>query len=245
MDQWIGKPLKIRFILVNPAKPTNIGASARALKTMGFTNLALVNPPDILDGHTRALAHGAQDILEDASIYSSTQAACDGWDYVVGTTTRHRRTPIPYQDAHTIVTALEGKASSISSLAIMFGCEASGLSNDDIALCDMITTIKTGAPYPSLNLSHAVMVYAYELSRLANTTTLTTKDRRLTEAPPPPQEFQVLKERVSRILKTFELREPNGIMRDTLLGLGRLGRTEISLVQKITGQLEKKLGLRE
>jgi tRNA/rRNA methyltransferase len=153
------------FILSHPAVPENIGAAARALVTCGFTDLVLINPQGHEDIRARWLAVGAKDVLEGARIVSSLEEAIIGADLVIGTTARHRRFPRPILDSRELASFIKEKNDPDIRIAIVFGSEQNGLSNEELALCQIGTSVAIAAPYPSLNLAQAVMVYAYELSR--------------------------------------------------------------------------------
>lgn len=155
------------FILSHPAVPENIGAAARALVTCGFNDLVLINPEGHEDIRARWLAVGAKEILEKARIVSTLAEASIGADLVIGTTARHRRFSRPIIDSRELASFIKKKNDPDMRIAIVFGSEQNGLSNDELALCHIGTSVSIAAPYPSLNLAQAVMVYAYELSREA------------------------------------------------------------------------------
>ncbi len=152
------------FVLVEPQIPGNIGSTARAIKTMGFSRLVLVNPVDYMNvSEARWLAHGAEDILDSAIVVSSLQEALEGINYVIGTTNRGREpwfNPIlPVRDAVPEILGFMQKQPT----AILFGREDRGLSNDALEMCHRLVRIPAAILHPSLNLSQAVMVCAYEL----------------------------------------------------------------------------------
>jgi tRNA/rRNA methyltransferase len=158
--------MEIFFILVEPAVPENVGASARALKTMSFNNLRLVNPCDYLSAEARKLAHGAGDILTSATVFSSMGKATGDLDFVIGTSAKGRRVKHDYYPVDQLPDLIARKGNFIRRIGIVFGREESGLSNEEIHLCDIISYIPMAGRYPSLNLSHAVMIVAYELSAI-------------------------------------------------------------------------------
>jgi len=158
-------PLKnIRIVLVRPTRPANIGAAARAIKNMGLSHLVLIQPEDPLGSDAYALAYGAHDLLEAARIYKTLPRALARCRYVVGTTARTHKgygKPVSLMTAMPDILARAGR----HPVAILFGPESSGLSNDEIALCQTLVTIPTAEAHTSLNLAQAVMVVAYELMR--------------------------------------------------------------------------------
>ena len=192
--------MDITFILVNPAVPENIGAAARALKTMGFRKLVLVNPPvDFMD-RARILAHGSGDILDDIEIHHHFEEAINGLDFLIATSSKKRRTNEEYVRAGDLHELLTQKQENLHQVGIIFGSEESGLSNDLVKRCDVVSFIPLADPYPSLNLSHAVMVFAYLLSGIKGS--LNKKKIKKQDS-----SVKVLKEKISIILKDFELKQ--------------------------------------
>ena len=150
------------IVLHRPARAANIGAAARAMKVMGFSRLVLVSPTVSLDGEAAAVAHGAGDVLAQARVVDSLDDALQGATLVVGTTARHgkdRMTPIKLRRFVTDVLPTYSPA----VLAVVFGCEEAGLSNEDLERCQFAIEIPTGPLFHSLNLAQAVMVVCYEL----------------------------------------------------------------------------------
>lgn len=156
----------IRIVLVCPSHPGNIGATARAMKNMGLSQLALVRPDRFPDGEARARAAGADDILEAATVHDSLEAALTGCHYVVGTTARERTIEWPVMDPRACAAELVIKAQA-AEVALIFGRERTGLLNDEVDRCQALVRIPTSANHSSLNLASAVLVLAYEL-RLAH-----------------------------------------------------------------------------
>ncbi|MDD4144873.1 MAG: tRNA/rRNA methyltransferase [Prolixibacteraceae bacterium] len=154
----------ISFVLVEPAVPENVGAAARAMKTMGFYELLLVNPCNYLDGPARWLAHGSADILENAKVFSSLKDAVSGFDFIIGTTAKKRSVKNDYYSLSDLNSLLNSKGKSIDKAALVFGREESGLKNEELKLCDLVSTVPLKTVNPSLNLAQAVMLYAWELS---------------------------------------------------------------------------------
>ncbi len=101
--------MKIQFILIEPLYPENIGSAARAIKTMGFTDLVLVNPCDYLSKEAKWLAHGSIDILENATIYKTLEEALTDIDFVIATTSKKRKTNFNYYSPAEINTIIENK----------------------------------------------------------------------------------------------------------------------------------------
>ena len=146
--------------------PGNIGAAARAIKTMGFSQLRLIDPCDHLSDEARMLAHASHDILESALVFDNFEEAVAGLDLVVCTTAKGRTAKHDYHSSRQIRMQLENKKEQLKHVGILFGSEESGLPNALILKSDMAMSIPMAVSYPSLNLAQSVMVTAYELSPL-------------------------------------------------------------------------------
>ena len=151
-------------MLTRPARPVNVGTAARAMQTMGLSDLRIVAAPGIAnDEHATAVAHGATAVLETARYSTTLRHALADRELVVGTTARargHLSRSVPASRLAQFLRARSGR------VAIVFGSEASGLSNAELAECQIVSSIPMQRGYPSLNLGQAVMVYCYELSAL-------------------------------------------------------------------------------
>ena len=158
------EPLEIHFILYKPAVPGNVGAAARAIKTMGFRHLRLIDPCDHLGDEARMLAHGSNDILETALLFDDFDGAVADLDLVVCTTAKGRTAKHDYHSSRTIREQLENKKEHLKGVGILFGTEESGLPNTLILKSDLAMSIPMAGGYPSLNLAQSVMISAYELS---------------------------------------------------------------------------------
>ena len=152
----------IYFILVEPQTPGNVGAAARAIKTMGFRHLRLVNPCDFRKQEARWMAHASEDILDAAEVFPSLEAALTDIHFAVATTQREREFHFPFFTPKELAAEIT-PISQKHRIALVFGREQSGLTNAEIRLCHAISTIPAAVSHPSLNLAQAVMVYAYEL----------------------------------------------------------------------------------
>ena len=153
----------IEFILVDPSHPGNVGAAARAIGTMGFRNLSLVNPVKHPHPESRARSAGALDILLNAKVSETLDEAIADSSLVIGTTARQRRISVPIDSIHESAESIF-KTSLKQKVSIIFGPETSGLSNDDIDRCNRLVYIPTGEMYSSLNLAMAVQVIAYQIN---------------------------------------------------------------------------------
>ncbi len=158
--------MEIHFILYKPAVPGNVGAAARAIKTMGFKHLRLINPCDHLGEEAFMLGHGSHDILESALLYDTFEQAVSDLDMVICTTAKGRSAKHDYHSSREIQHLLDNKKEDLGKVGILFGTEESGLPNALILKSDMAMSIPMAGGYPSLNLAQAVMISAYELSPL-------------------------------------------------------------------------------
>ena len=224
--------MQIHFILVAPAVPENVGASARAIKTMGFRSLHLVDPCNYLGDKARMLAHGSNDILEEAKVFSNLQEAAEGLDLLIGTTANQKRSSKQdYHSSQDLAAILTKKAAGLHHIGLVFGREESGLTNEELQLCDMATSIPLAASYPSVNLGQAVMIYAYALSPLL-------------QLEPPSQEedisaasFGALRQKVEKLLELSEL-DKNPVKANRIRErLSLVGQTDLNLLHSACSAL--------
>jgi len=185
--------MALAFVLVEPAVAENVGAAARALKTMGFSDLRIVNSRCYLEKGARILAHGATDILDNARHYDCLEEALRDRDFILGTTAKprhHREHLYTPEEARKQVIL---KADSAAAAALVFGCEESGLSNEHLEYCHLLTSVPLAASYPSINLGQAVMLYAYAFSALGGEDTASP-------APGVSGQYRALREKVQGLL---------------------------------------------
>ncbi|HEX9877345.1 MAG TPA: RNA methyltransferase [Gammaproteobacteria bacterium] len=154
--------IPVRIVLVEPSHAGNIGAAARAMKTMGLKDLVLVAPKSFPSAEATARASGADDILAAATLTESLGEALGDYGYVVGASARHRSLKWPTVDARSCAERLWRRAAE-TSVAVVFGPEQSGLTNEQLARCHALVHIPSNAAYSSLNLAMAVQVICYEL----------------------------------------------------------------------------------
>ncbi|MFP4137315.1 MAG: RNA methyltransferase [Halomonas sp.] len=152
----------IRIVLVQTFHPGNIGASARAMKTMGLTNLVLVKPRRFPDPEATRLAAGAEDLVEGARVVESLADAVTDCVQVVGASARLRSLPLPHFDEPDAMARELVEHAAQDPVALVFGRERSGLTNGEIRLCSHQVSIPANPDYGILNLSQAVQVLAYE-----------------------------------------------------------------------------------
>ena len=154
----------VRFVLVSPHYPENVGACCRAMKTMGFTRIAIVKPSRLAEpSHPMAqkMAVKSWDVLDNATILDNFDEAIVGADLVIGSTARRGVSGIvsPRQMADLVL----DKERKPGSVVIVLGNEKSGLTSAEIAKCDAVVRVPIAADQPSLNLAQAMQVMTYEL----------------------------------------------------------------------------------
>jgi tRNA (cytidine32/uridine32-2'-O)-methyltransferase len=152
----------LRIVLVETSHPGNIGGAARAMKTMGLGSLWLVRPQRFPDPQAEWRAAGALDVLDGARVVEDVGEAIRDCRFVVGTSTRTRRIPWPSLDARAAAARILAEPPE-HAVAILFGRETSGLTNDELQRCHVHLQIPANPEYPSLNLAMAVQVVCYEL----------------------------------------------------------------------------------
>lgn len=153
---------RIRVVLDHTSHPGNIGSAARAMKTMGLSRLYLVAPARFPDAEADALACDAKDVLQQARVVATLDQALDNCAFAAGLTARRRGLSHPALDVRAAAQKLIGIAHD-QEIALVFGNETYGLSNEELTKCQMVVSIPTDAAYTSLNLASAVQIMAYEL----------------------------------------------------------------------------------
>ena len=154
--------MPIRIVLVDPAHPGNIGAAARAMKNMGLTELHLVRPRYFPNAEASARASGAEDVLNAARVHDRFEDAIAECGLVVGTSARSRHLSFDLIEPRECAQQV-AQAAQTNDVAVVFGAERTGLTNEEIARCNLLVTIPTNPDYSSLNLAMAVQVLSYEI----------------------------------------------------------------------------------
>lgn len=230
--------IQFSFILVEPGEAGNIGAAARAMNTMGYSDLRLVRPQaDPLSGVAKAFAHGSEHILETAPVYEQLSDALEGIDLACATTARHRIQKYHYVSVRDLSTCLQQKGDSLQRVALVFGSERSGLSNQDIDRCDLVTSVPQVSLQPSLNLAQAVMIYSFTLA--AQHTQVQIQDQRLNSETMPVAQYSHLKSSLRQLMSRIGLAEryQNYVVK----AIAHLGYEELSLVQNIRTLVDNRL----
>ncbi|MGQ9543770.1 MAG: RNA methyltransferase [Candidatus Bathyarchaeia archaeon] len=156
--------MEVRVVLVEPEHEGNIGLIARSMKNLGFDDLWLVNPKVKLGPEARALASRAQDILSGVKVTGNLEDALEGCDYVAATTAIVGRSPSNL--SRTPITLREFTQKILGPnirVAILFGRESRGLTNNEISRCDLVIHIPTDPTYKTLNMAIAASIILYEI----------------------------------------------------------------------------------
>ncbi|MDH4215868.1 MAG: RNA methyltransferase [Gallionella sp.] len=153
----------IRVVLSHTTHPGNIGAAARAMKTMGLRHLYLINPRLFPDPQAEAMAAGADDLLRDAVVCGSIDEALHGVVFTVAMTARLRDISIEVNSPREAMPLLLQQAAQ-QPVALLFGTEMSGLTNEEMGKAQVLVNIPSDPEFSSLNLAAAVQVIGYELS---------------------------------------------------------------------------------
>jgi len=239
-------PLKnIAIVLVKPLYAGNIGAVCRAMKNMGLSRLILVSPAeDPLSPDARMMALAAKDILEHAEIYPSLDKALEGFRWIAGTSARAGRNRGPFITPREICPEILNHARSIP-VAILFGPEDRGLTNEELAPCHALVSIPTHSQLRSLNLAQAVMILCYEIY-------LASLDQQGLENMPahllasPPAEFQKLEKMYAHLeelllkIGFLDPKNPKRIMHTLrrIFGRAKLTDRDVAILRGIFRQLE-------
>jgi tRNA (cytidine32/uridine32-2'-O)-methyltransferase len=153
----------VKIVLVETSHTGNMGSAARAMKTMGLTNLCLVNPIIKPDSQSISLAAGASDIIKQAQIFSSLEEAVAECSLVIGTSARPRSLQWPNLTPKECGDKIIAEASHHTQVALVFGRERVGLTNDELQKCHFHVGIPANPDYSSLNLAMSVQVLCYEI----------------------------------------------------------------------------------
>ncbi|NOY53649.1 MAG: RNA methyltransferase [Deltaproteobacteria bacterium] len=229
---------RITVVLSHPLHPGNVGSVVRAMKNMGLSRLRLVQPCDHRAEIAEWMAVSAKEILHRAEVFVDLPAALAGCNLVVGTVPPDRprfqgESRLPREMAKRLLTVHPD-----DRIALLFGTEDHGLSNEELDLCHEFVTIPSHPAFPSLNLSHAVMVIAYEIYAVDGGAS-GRADRSIADSVLQEQMFSQMEETLSRI--GFLNREnPRHIMRDLrrIFGRAKLNDREVRILRGILRQVD-------
>lgn len=226
--------MHLSIVLVAPARAENIGAAARAMKTMGFTDLRIVDSKAHLEPAARWVAHGSGDILDNITTYATLADALHDISFTVATTARSRAKFHYYATPAELVPMLAEKSQWLEKAALVFGREDSGLTNEELELADLLTGAPMVADYPSLNLGQAVMVYCYQLASLMQI--------------PQPRAFgtdenqlAALRTRTESLLLQLGVADDRKMVDWLQQRLGRLEQRDTAMLHRLLHDIEKKL----
>ena len=238
---------RIRIVLSRTSHPGNIGAAARAMKTMGLSRLYLVTPKQFPDAEATVRATGADDVLQAATVCSSLDEALSGCVFAAAISARHRSLgPAP-------LSASEGGQTLIDlaeqgDVALVFGNETTGLSNDEVQRCQRTVYIPANPEYSSLNLGSAVQVLCYELRQAAfgGKPPVVTKAVPFTSPPATNDDIERFYAHLQRVMVNTGFLDPNNPKRlmpklRRLFARSELERDEINILRGILDAVEKKL----
>lgn len=226
--------MRLTIILVAPARAENIGAAARAMKTMGFTDLRIVDSQAHLEPATRWVAHGSGDIIDNISVFPTLSEALHDVEFTVATTARSRAKFHYYATPAELLPLLQEKSGWMRHTALVFGREDSGLTNEELALADVLTGVPMVADYPSLNLGQAVMVYCYQLAGLMQQSIKETETS---------DEFQLqaLRARIVRLLGSLDVADDIKLADWLQQRIGLLGQRDTAMLHRLLHDIEKNI----
>lgn len=201
---------RIKIVLVNTSHPGNIGATARAMANMGLTKLALVQPVEFPSIQATARAAGADDILEGAQVFSELSEAVADCRQVYGATARLRTIAWPQLNPQELAAHIKQHTGE-DDIALVFGRERSGLTNEELDLCQALVHIPVDPAHTSLNLASAVMVLAFSIRSALVTAEINPKDIGRKHASPPvgSKQLQYYFDSLDKLLKKVNFYKGN------------------------------------
>lgn len=232
---------RIRVVLSHPSHPGNIGGAARAMKTMGLSRLVLVNPASFPDPVADARASGAGDILASAQVVGSLREGLSGTVMAAALTARRRELTLPVADARAAAGQVVEWAAQ-GEVALVFGNETSGLSNDEVALCQLPVTIPTNAEFSSLNLAAAVQILCYELRLAAGAQLAPPMGESVAATFDEVERFHAHLEKVMVDVEFFDPANPRRLLPRLrrLFGRSRLEKEEVAILRGLLTAVERK-----
>ena len=234
---------RIRIVLIETSHPGNIGAAARAMKVMGLSRLYLVRPQLFPHAEATARASGADDLLTRAAVCATLEEALGGCSLVLGASARLRSLPWPLLDARSAARRGTAAAHSGEEVALVFGREHSGLTNEELERCHYLLHIPTNADYSSLNLGAAVQVVSYERRRsLLDDRPLIAEEGDYADA----EELESFYHHLERTLIDIGFLDPANprhVMRRLrrLYNRARTERTELNILRGILTETQKRV----
>jgi tRNA/rRNA methyltransferase len=241
---------RVRIVLSNPSHPGNIGAAARAMKTMGLSRLFLIHPKKFPDPDALARAAGADDVLQQATLCATLDEALSGVVFAAALSARHRNLGPERLQAREAAPLILEKAGSDTGeacdVALVFGNESAGLSNADVQRCQRTVFIPASPDYSSLNLGAAVQLLCYELRLAAYGGRPPEVTRTVPFSSPPAsgddiERFYTHLERVMARTGFLDPKQPKRLMSKIrrLYGRAALERDEINILRGLLDAVEK------
>lgn len=234
----------VKVVLVGTSHPGNIGSAARAMKVMGLTQLVLVDPQCEVDDQAIALAAGAADIAQGAAIFSCLEDAVEECGLVVGSSARSRTLEWPMLEPRECGKKLAQEAES-HPVALVFGRERTGLTNEELQLCHYHVCIPANPEYSSLNLAMAVQTLAYEV-RVAHLDRLKSAHPAKEEEYPRHKELEMFYQHLEKVITDTQFisqDKPNSVMNKLrrLFSRARPEIQEINILRGILNSVEKQI----
>jgi tRNA (cytidine32/uridine32-2'-O)-methyltransferase len=240
----IMKLSSIRIVLVATSHPGNIGSTARAMKTMGLTSLYLVCPKSFPDYKANEMAAGADDLLNNAVVVDTLEEALAGCQLILATSARPRELSLPGL-LPSESAALISEKSDQTQVALLFGREHAGLTNEELLKCHYHINIPSNPDYSSLNLAQAVQIVAYELRMklLSPKAEVALRQEEAASADEVEQFYNHLKE-VFIEIKFLKAANPGRLMERVrrLFNRIQLEKMEVSILRGMLSQVQKSLG---
>ncbi len=236
MTKKIERLNNLQVVLVEPQVPGNVGSTARAMKNMGLSRLTVVNPWFRDHPQSRYMAHGSEDILENARYTDTLEEAVADSVLVLGTTRRKRKST-PFMNARSAAEEIHNALES-GQVSVLFGREDKGLSNDELKCCHIHVTIPSSEKQPSLNLSQAVLVMAYEIYMFARPSSIKKLD--LAAA----KELAGMYEHLEESLTTLGFRQWNdgdNYMKSLrrVFSRTKMEKRDVATIHKLCGEIDK------
>ncbi len=231
----------IDIIMVGTTHPGNIGAAARAMNNMCFTNLVLVDPQCPVGEIAYARSSGAHTILDQRKTFDSLPEAIEDAHLVVGMSARQRSLPWPELNPDEITQKIQQKGSNTRA-ALVFGREHSGLTNEELALCNYMVSIPTNPEFSSLNVASAIQVMCYEIYKTVSNGSepVSTSDETLATG----QDMEGYFSHLEQVLLATEFLDADnpGMLMQRLRRLYQrvdLSKTEVNILRGILSSVEK------
>ena len=159
----MGLNKQVKIILIETSNAGNIGSTLRAMKTMAFSKLCLVNPKDFPSEQAETLAANAKDLIKDVEVVNTLDEALEGLNFVIGTSSRTRKVPWPNEALDQVSPKIISESNNGKKIGIIFGREDRGLTNEELQRCNLHVHIPANDTYPVLNIAMAVQVVCYQL----------------------------------------------------------------------------------